>query len=176
LRNGISPLQAAIVHGDSKSVGLLLSHKSIRVTEEDTRLLSSLRVASDEDFWAILDDFTSETEHLYGCWTVEPMNARRAALEEIQTLVETGLPVSEQCFSHVQERSTPDRREGNTLHSSINLLWLLLRKGDNSWWTIEELGTGGRPRASTLPVSLAWLVFVPCMCAAIVYAFWNNLA
>jgi ankyrin repeat protein len=176
LRNGITPLQAAIVHGDLKSVNLLLDHKSIRVTEKDTHLLAALRGASDEDFWLILDDFTSETEHLYGYRTVEPMNARRAALEEIQTLVETGLPVSEQCSSQVHQHSTPDQQEGNTLHSSINLLWLLLRKGDNRWWTIEELGTGGRPRASTLPVSLAWLVFVPCMCAAIVYAFWNNLA
>jgi ankyrin repeat protein len=173
LRNGITPLQAAIVHGDSKLVRLLLDHKSIRVTEEDTHLLAALRGASDEDFLAILGDFTSKTKHLYGYWTVESMNTRRAALEEIQTLVETGLP---QCFSQVHQRSTPDQQDGDTLHSSINLLRLLLYRGDNSWWTIEELETGGRPRARTLPVSLAWLAFMPCMCAAIVYAFWNNLA
>ncbi|KAH6967166.1 hypothetical protein EDB82DRAFT_542181 [Fusarium venenatum] len=96
LENGITPLQATIVHGDSKSASLLLDHKNIRVTEEDIHLLTTLHTASDEDFWTTLREFTRETEHLYGPRTVESVDKRRAALEDIQRLVETKPPVPEQ--------------------------------------------------------------------------------
>lgn len=118
--------------------------------------------------------FVDVTGHLYGYWTVEPMNTKRAALDEIQTLVETWISVVEQCS--FQQRSAPDREEEDTLHSSVNLLRLLFHKGDSSWWTLEEQGTGGQPRTNTWPLSLAWLLFIPCLCAAIAYAIWNNVA
>lgn len=176
LSNGVTPLQAAIVNGDIKSVSLLLGRKGIMVTEKERYLLNKLREAPDESFWAVLDGFVGETEHLYGYWTVEPMDDRRAALAEIQRLVETWISVGEQPSSQTQPSSAEDREEDATLHSSVNLLRLLLYKGNNSWWTLEELGTGGQPRTSTWPLSLAWLLFIPCLCAAIAYAFWNNVA
>lgn len=117
----------------------------------------------DGNFWAVLDGFVRETEHLCDYWTVEPIITRRAALAEIQALVETWLSVSEHCFTQTQQRSTPDR-EDNTLHSSGY-------EGDKSWWTLEESGTAGRPRASTWPISMGHLLFISCMCADIVCAF-----
>ncbi|KIL85180.1 ankyrin repeat protein [Fusarium avenaceum] len=133
LSNGVTPLQAAILHGDVKSVSLLLGHKSIMVTEKERYLLNALRGAPDESFWAVLHGFVGETEHLYGYWTVEPMDDRRAALAEIQTLVETWISVGEQCSSQTQQSSAQDREEDDTLHSSVNILWLLLYRGNGSW-------------------------------------------
>ncbi|RGP63215.1 ankyrin repeat [Fusarium longipes] len=174
LSNGVTPLQAAIVQSDTKSASLLLDHKSIRVTEEDRSLLAALQAASDEEVLKILDGFINGTEHLYRYWTVELMDGRRAALDEIQTLVETWSPVGEQCFSEVQQRSVANQSEGDTIHPAINFLRLLLDKCDNGWCTIEKAKMDESHRASTPAVLLACLIFVFCIYAASMYPFQKN--
>ncbi|QPC62822.1 hypothetical protein HYE67_005053 [Fusarium culmorum] len=171
LRNGVTPLQAAIVHGDSKSAGILLDHKSITVTKEDFQLLTALRTASDEDFLSVLHDFASDTEHLFGYWTVESVDDRRAAIESIQALVENHLPGYYQGISEVPPCCTPDQQEDDMLYSSIDLLKLLLHKRDDGLRRTKESEKGRQHGVKTLPALLAGLAFMFCTYLAIIHTF-----
>lgn len=168
LDNGISPLQAATVQGDVKSASLLLAHKSTRVTEQDRNLLAALRAASDEDVVTILDDFINSTESFHRYWTVELMDGRRAALDEIQTLVEARFPLGEKCFSETQQGPTSNLSD-ETTQPTINLLRLLLDKCDSGWCTTQKAKIEDLPRASKPAILLACLVILFCIYTASLY-------
>lgn len=141
-KDGLTPLQAAILTGDVESASLLLKNSAIRVTAEDWHVLVSLQEASDDDFLPILKKIIGGVRVFYLYRSIELHGSVRDDIKEIRTIIEArDVETAEmgELEHTTSEDDTTNQQQAEAPCPPINFLPLLLYRGNNSWWTLEEL-------------------------------------